>query len=158
MNLHTPAPEAPRAGRPERPLRLVASLLVLAGMVAAMAEGCASETPKAGIGEKCEDSAQCDRTKELVCRCIRRKSADEEGPEQILAPGVCQAADYKCPPADAGPPPEGGTDTGAAETTGDAGDAATDGAKDAVDDVPPSETAPDGGGDGAAEAADTGDG
>ncbi len=76
--------------------------------------GCSSDTPKAGLGDKCEESAQCDTPSGLVCRCVRRKAADEEGPEQILALGTCQKPDYKCPLADAGPIETGsdvGTDT-----------------------------------------------
>lgn len=152
MNLHSVASrETPAATRgPSARLRLLAGLLLLAGLSGVAAEGCASETPKAGLGEKCEESAQCDRTKDLVCRCVRRKSADEEGPEQILAPGVCQVADYKCPPADAGPLPEVGADTGVSETTADA---PSDGS-----DADATEAATDGGSDAAAETADTGDG
>ena len=122
--------------KPFRVLPVLALASALAAASAAGFVGCSSETPKAGLGDKCEESAQCDTPKDLVCKCVRRKAADEEGPEQILALGTCQKADYKCPPADAGPieaGPDVATDTGADVPTDGPSDAPTDAASEAGD-------------------------
>ena len=113
-------------------------------MTIACGAGCASETPKAGLGGKCDDTAQCDTRSGLTCRCVRRKAADEEGPELILAPGMCQASTFVCPPVDAGPgfdagevgplPDTSGADgDGGMDTPADAAEVATDAAADAGD-------------------------
>ncbi|MBL8716654.1 MAG: hypothetical protein JNL79_11695 [Myxococcales bacterium] len=122
--------------KPFRVLPVLALASALAAASAAGFVGCSSETPKAGLGDKCEESAQCDTPRDLVCKCVRRKAADEEGPEQILALGTCQKADYKCPPADAGPievGPDVATDTGADVPTDGPSDAPTDAASEAGD-------------------------
>lgn len=123
-------------------LALASALATAMGLGATGFVGCSSETPKAGLGDKCEESAQCDTPSGLVCRCVRRKAADEEGPEQIIALGTCQKADYKCPIVDAGPV-EAGADTGTGTDTG--ADAPTDARTDSVSE----------GGDGATDASST---
>lgn len=94
--------------------------------------GCSTQVPLGTSGSQCDDDNQCDKSQQLVCRCVRRKSPDDEGPDQIISPGVCQTAAYHCP-TDGGTE-TGGTDTGASDTSSDgSADATTDGGADGGD-------------------------
>ena len=52
-------------------------------------------------GAKCEYDEQCSQG--LVCKCVRRRNPDDEGPDEILAPGYCTSlANFTKCPSDAG--------------------------------------------------------
>lgn len=88
---------------------------------------CSESVPLATQGQKCEFDEQCSQG--LVCKCVRRRNPDDEGPDEILAPGFCTtlAAFTKCP-----------SDAGVADTAFDAPtpvDAAPEVAPDAPSEV-----------------------
>jgi hypothetical protein len=90
---------------------------------------CSEKVPLAGMNALCEYDEQC--AEGLACRCIRRRNPDDEGPDEIIAPGICQTRDYRCA-GDAGvaetSPTDTGTDTGTMTDTAvpDAIDASSD--------------------------------
>jgi len=93
-----------------------------------LVSACSEKVPLAARGGKCEYDEQC--SEGLVCKCIKRRNPDDEGPDEIVAPGTCQSQDFNCKASDAG---AGDTatpilDTGTVTDTGAAGDtgAATD--------------------------------
>jgi len=65
--------------------------------------GC-SENAKLGTdGTACDVDEQCDPKLGLVCKCVRRRNPDDEGPDEILAHGKCAKPETKCANTDAGP-------------------------------------------------------
>lgn len=80
-----------------------------------LVSACSEKVPLASIGGKCEYDQQC--SEGLFCKCVRRRNPDDEGPDEILAPGTCQKQDYSCS-TDAGPVDSAPLDTGAALDSG----------------------------------------
>jgi hypothetical protein len=81
--------------------------------------GCSTQVTPNGTGGRCESDDQCDRNQGLVCRCLRRKNTDDEGPDQIISPGFCQVSTFPCSDSgatDATPTDTAATDTGSAAT------------------------------------------
>jgi hypothetical protein len=89
--------------------------------------GCSTQVTPNSIGGRCESDDQCDRNAGLVCRCLRRKNTDDEGPDQIISPGFCQVSTFACSDSgtDAAAPDTAATDTGSADT-GSAAEASSD--------------------------------
>jgi hypothetical protein len=120
-------------------LALLAALSALPalGALGGVAIGCSTQVPLGQQGSPCDFDQQCDPAKGLSCECVRRRSPDDEGPDEILAHGFCDFKGVKCPKdggsdtsvtdtglIDTGASDTGTTDTGASE----AGDAASDAA------------------------------
>ncbi|MBI2395818.1 MAG: hypothetical protein HYV09_40005 [Deltaproteobacteria bacterium] len=115
--------------RPRRAWAFAAALVLAA---VELVSACSEQVELARLGQACEYDEQCQQG--LVCKCVRRRNPDDEGPDEILAPGHCQTASYSCR-ADAGTSDTAGADTLPSDTAGtetapDAGDAA---AADAAD-------------------------
>lgn len=111
---------------------LVLSAVFLSGALLE-APGCStSQVEAGGTGALCEFDEQCGTG--LLCRCIRRRNPDDEGPDEVIAPGVCQTTDYVCP-TDAGPSDAGPTDTATDTPVDVTSDAPTDTATDAPTDT-----------------------
>jgi hypothetical protein len=114
----------------------VVALVLLAALE--LVGACSDRVSLQTVGGKCEFDEQC--ATGLVCKCVRRQNPDDEGPDEILAPGTCQAATFTCtntdagvaadtaaPPADSGPTDSTAPDTGSLDTgamDGGAGDSA----------------------------------
>ncbi len=111
-------------------------LLFLAGSLPSGSVGCSTRVPLATTGQLCEYDEQCKQP--LTCKCVRRRNPDDEGPDEILAPGRCQPVQYTCAPdggAGTGSDTGGSTDTAPVESgTTDAGTIDT-GATDTGDDA-----------------------
>lgn len=105
------------------------ALLVVAAIELPVA--CSTKVPLAGINSLCEYDEQC--ANGLACRCVRRRNPDDEGPDEIIRPGVCQTQEYRCA-TDAGVDETSVTDTGSTDT-GTAADTAVTDASDASSDV-----------------------
>lgn len=105
--------------RPRRAWAFAAALVLAA---VELVSACSEQVALAKLGQACEYDEQCQQG--LSCKCVRRRNPDDEGPDEILAPGVCQTAAYSCR-ADAGPsdaPADtAATDTGSTEAAPDAG-------------------------------------
>lgn len=78
-----------------------------------LVSACSEKVPLASIGGKCEYDEQC--SEGLACKCVRRRNPDDEGPDEILAPGTCQKQDFSCS-SDAGPVDSAPVDTGPVDT------------------------------------------
>lgn len=95
---------------------------------------CSESMPLGTQGAKCEYDEQC--AQGYVCKCVRRRNPDADGPDEILSPGICNKdASLKCP-SDAGvadtafdSPPliDTAPETSPAETATDVSDDASDG-------------------------------
>ncbi len=94
-----------RAHRRVLAFTLVASL--------ASGAGCSQSVAPGSVGTSCDTDEQCDANQKLVCKCVRRRNPDEEGPDEILAHGSCQVTTYKCSNVDTG------VSDGKSETTAD---------------------------------------
>lgn len=106
-----PAP-APRSARRARaPLALVAATT----LAATFALGCSTQLPLGQEGSPCDEDVQCDPAQGLSCQCVKRRSPDDEGPDQILVHGFCSFKGAKCP-SDAGVFEGGAIDAGAIDT------------------------------------------
>jgi len=102
-------------------MRRLAFALLLCAFAAELPLACSEKVPLAQLNALCEYDEQC--AEGLACKCVRRRNPDDEGPDEILAPGRCQTASYRCA-GDAGVLDTAIADTGAATDT--ATDAATD--------------------------------
>ena len=89
--------------------RALFAVLLLA-FAAELPLACSTNVPLAQKNAKCEYDEQC--AQGLACKCVRRRNPDDEGPDEILAPGVCQTQDYRCA-GDAGTTDTAVVDTGA---------------------------------------------
>ena len=97
--------------------------LLLGAAALAVPLACSEKVPLAQLNALCEYDEQCDQG--LACRCVRRRNPDDEGPDEIIKPGVCQTQAYKCT-SDAGVDETSVTDTGGSvDSAPDATDAAT---------------------------------
>lgn len=76
------------------------ALVMVVGVVDLCA-ACSTSVALQRVGGKCEYDEQCERG--LVCKCVARRNPDDEGPDEILAPGTCQAQAFTCKKTDAGP-------------------------------------------------------
>lgn len=105
------------------------ALLVIAAIELPVA--CSTKVPLAGMNSLCEYDEQC--ANGLACRCVRRRNPDDEGPDEIIKPGVCQTQEFRCS-TDAGVDETSVTDTGGTDTgSGDTGTTADTAASDASD-------------------------
>jgi hypothetical protein len=107
--------------------RIAMGMLLLLGAIE-LPLACSTKVPLAQINKLCEYDEQC--ANGLACRCVRRRNPDDEGPDEILAPGICQTREHRCA-GDAGITDTAVTDA-VTETGTDTG-AVTDAAADAAD-------------------------
>lgn len=106
-----------------------------------LVEGCSEKVPLATQGQKCELDEQCSQG--LICKCVRRRNPDDEGPDEILSPGFCTTlANFTKCPSDAGvtdtafdsPPPVDSAIDVEPETSEASTDTSSEAAADAPDD------------------------
>jgi hypothetical protein len=60
---------------------------------------CSSQQTLASLGGSCNTTDQCQ--KGLVCYCVRTASPDDEGGDEVIAPGTCENVGFAC--SDSGP-------------------------------------------------------
>jgi hypothetical protein len=73
--------------------RVAFGLLLLLGVVE-LPLACSTKVPLATVNALCEYDEQC--AQGLACRCVRRRNPDDEGPDEIIKPGICQTSAYRC--------------------------------------------------------------
>ena len=88
--------------------RVAFGLLLLLGVIE-LPLACSEKVPLAQLNSVCEYDEQC--AEGLACRCVRRRNPDDEGPDEIIKPGLCQTSAYRCA-TDAGVDDTSVTDTG----------------------------------------------
>lgn len=93
-----------------------------------LVSACSESVPLARVGGKCEYDEQCSTG--LVCKCVKKRNPDDEGPDEILVPGTCQDQSFSCK-ADAGV-----TDTGKAVDSSPVDTGSTDSADAGSADAP----------------------
>lgn len=100
---------------------------------------CSEKVPLQPTDGKCEFDEQC--AQGLVCKCVRRRNPDDEGPDEVLSPGTCQVQSFKCTNTDAGgtttdtgaTSADSGADTGAIDSGSDTGAIGSDSATTVAD-------------------------
>ena len=115
---------------PSRALHVGVSLLGAVSLLIAVGHlGCSDNNTLGAVGAACDTDDQCsspDLKNPIVCKCVRRRNPDEEGPDEILAHGKCEPLSYKCTVLDGGgdAPVDTGSDAAAEVDAADVKDAA----------------------------------
>ena len=99
--------------------------------------GCSSTETLGATGALCDEDVQCQQP--LICACVKRRSPDAEGDDQIIEHGRCSPRGTKCVDSDAGTDARTDTATDAPQ------DSATDAPQDSATEASGADAPADGG-------------